>query len=64
MSRDVSFKNYAIVACGTLKPELEYLKTTGFLDAGAIFYTAPGLHQVCDCQYKSDPHDSVKLIHP
>src|SRR5690606_38829327 len=18
----------------------------------------------CDCQYKSDPHDSVKLIHP
>ncbi|CAA7601695.1 Domain of unknown function DUF1638 [Acididesulfobacillus acetoxydans] len=41
----LSFKDYAIVACGTLIPELNYLKDNGFLDA-KIIYTAPGLHQV------------------
>ncbi|KLU58715.1 hypothetical protein CEB3_c47310 [Peptococcaceae bacterium CEB3] len=40
-----SFKDYAVVACGTLIPELNYLKEQGFLDA-KIIYTAPGLHQV------------------
>lgn len=39
------FSDYAIVACGTMIPELNYLKDTGFLD-GTIIYTAPGLHQV------------------
>ncbi len=42
---NVSFKDYAIVACGTMAPELNYLKQTGFLDAKLI-YTTPGLHQV------------------
>jgi len=40
----VSFKDYAIVACGTLIPELNYLKKTGWLDAKLLF-TTPGLHQ-------------------
>ncbi|MDA8443434.1 MAG: DUF1638 domain-containing protein [Peptococcaceae bacterium] len=39
-----SFKEYAIVACGTMIPELNYLKESGFLDAKLI-YTTPGLHQ-------------------
>ncbi|HZK54903.1 MAG TPA: DUF1638 domain-containing protein [Desulfosporosinus sp.] len=39
------FSDYAIVACGVMIPELNYLKETGFLD-GTIIYTAPGLHQV------------------
>lgn len=39
--------DYAIVACGTMIPELNYLKQTGFLQ-GVIIYTAPGLHQVLD----------------
>jgi len=38
---------YAIVACGTMIPELNYLKETGFLE-GVIIYTAPGLHQALD----------------
>ncbi|EGW39258.1 DUF1638 domain-containing protein [Desulfosporosinus sp. OT] len=45
MTRKISFRDYAIVACGTMIPELNYLKETGFLDAQVI-YTAPGLHQV------------------
>lgn len=40
----ISFKEYVIVSCGTLSPELNYLKHTGFLDAKRIFYTRPGLH--------------------
>lgn len=39
--------DYAIVACGTMIPELNYLKETGFLE-GVLLYTAPGLHQVLD----------------
>lgn len=46
MSRAISFKDYAVVACGTMIPELEYLRETGFLDAAKILYTTPGLHQI------------------
>lgn len=42
--KQVSFKDYAIVACGTMAPELNFLKETGFLDCKLI-YTTPGLHQ-------------------
>ncbi|GAB6171548.1 hypothetical protein JCM15765_10260 [Paradesulfitobacterium aromaticivorans] len=45
MGQKVSFKDYAIVACGTMIPELNYLKETGFLEA-KLLYTTPGLHQV------------------
>ena len=40
-----SFSNTAIVACGTMSPELNFLKAEGFLDTPHLFYTAPGLHQ-------------------
>ena len=40
-----SFKGYSIVACGTVRPELTFLKKSGFLDANKILYTAPGLHE-------------------
>jgi len=43
----VSFSNLAIVSCGTLSLELNYLRETGFLDAREILYTTPGLHQDC-----------------
>ena len=46
MRQNVTFKDYAIVACGTMIPELNYLKANGFLDAKIILYTTPGLHQV------------------
>ena len=39
------FKGYAIVSCGTLRGELDYLEDTGFLDADKILFTAPGLHE-------------------
>ena len=41
----LSFADVAIVACGTLSPELNYLRETGFLDTRHILYTRPGLHE-------------------
>jgi hypothetical protein len=46
MPEDLSFKDYVIVSCGTLAPELNYLKKQGFLDAEKIIYTTPGRHEV------------------
>ena len=40
-----SFEKVAVVACGTLSLELNYLKAEGFLDTQHLFYTTPGLHQ-------------------
>ena len=40
-----SFKDVAIVACGTMSPEINFLVKEGFLDTKHIFYTTPGLHQ-------------------
>ncbi len=42
----VSFADTAIVACGTMSLELNYLRDEGFLDTPQILYTVPGLHQV------------------
>jgi len=41
----VSFKDIAIVSCGTMSLELNYLKAEGFLDTQYLYYTTPGLHQ-------------------
>jgi len=46
MEANLSFENYAIVSCGTLAPELNYLRKQGFLDAKKIVYTTPGRHEV------------------
>lgn len=43
MENRVSFQDYAIVACGTVNLELNYLKDSGFLDARKILYTNPGV---------------------
>ncbi len=43
-----SLADTAIVACGTLNPELDFLKSHDLIDPGRIIYTKPGLHQ--DCQ--------------
>ena len=51
---DISFSDMAIVSCGTLSLELNHLKETGFLDAGHIFYTTPGLHE--------DPRDLERQL--
>ena len=40
-----SFSDTAIVACGTMSPELNHLKKEGFLDTPHLIYTTPGLHQ-------------------
>jgi len=45
MQTQASFKNMAIVSCGTLLPELSHLKKSGFLDAKKILYTTPGRHE-------------------
>lgn len=66
---NISFKNHAIVACGTLSPELNYLRETGFLNADKILYTKPGLHEVAcelekqlDRQLKNAREYSLKII--
>jgi hypothetical protein len=41
----VSFSDIAIVSCGTLSLELNYLKDSGFLNTDHLFFTTPGLHQ-------------------
>jgi hypothetical protein len=46
MEEHVSFRDYAIVACGTLNMELNHLKDGGRLDARKILYTKPGRHEV------------------
>jgi len=46
MENRASFQDYAIVACGTVDLELNYLKGSGFLDAKKILYTKPGRHEV------------------
>ena len=42
---NVSFKDIAVVACGTLSMELKALKDDGFLDTDHLLFTSPGLHQ-------------------
>ncbi len=44
--KKLSFKDYVIVSCGTLAPEINYLKNNKFLDAKKILYTKPGRHEV------------------
>ncbi|WP_028321909.1 DUF1638 domain-containing protein [Desulfatiglans anilini] len=43
----VSFAEIAVVSCGTLSLELNYLRKEGFLDTQHLFYTTPGLHEDC-----------------
>jgi hypothetical protein len=42
---EVSFSNIAVVSCGTLSLELNFLKQSGFLDTDHLFFTTPGLHE-------------------
>jgi len=46
MESHLSFRDYAIVACGTLNMELNRLKDIGFLDVSKVLYTKPGRHEV------------------
>ncbi len=41
----ISFSNIAIVSCGTVSLELNYLKNEGFLDTDYLYFTTPGLHE-------------------
>ena len=43
--KNVSFSDTAIVSCGTLSLELNYLKKEGFLDTNYVYFTTPGLHE-------------------
>jgi len=42
---NISFADIAIVSCGTLSLELNYLKKEGFIDTSHLFFTTPGLHE-------------------
>jgi hypothetical protein len=46
MENHASFREHAIVACGTLNMELNYLEDSGFLNAAKLLYTKPGRHEV------------------
>ena len=41
----ISFSDIAVVSCGTLSLELNYLRKEGFLDSSHFFFTTPGLHE-------------------
>ena len=41
----ISFSDIAVVSCGTLSLELNFLKQEGFLDTPHLFFTTPGLHE-------------------
>ncbi|MFO7930849.1 MAG: DUF1638 domain-containing protein [Desulfosalsimonas sp.] len=41
----MSFKDIAIISCGTLTPEFNHLRTEGFLDPAHLYFTTPGLHE-------------------
>ena len=41
----ISFSDIALVSCGTLSLELNFLKQEGFLDTPHLFFTTPGLHE-------------------
>jgi hypothetical protein len=43
---EISFEEFAIVACGTLGLELNHLKQSGFLNARKLLFTKPGRHEV------------------
>lgn len=43
--KELSFSEIAVVSCGTLSLELNYLRKEGFLNTEHFFYTTPGLHQ-------------------
>ena len=45
MERTVDFSPACVIACGTLKPELDALQEQGFLNAKKLMYTGPGLHE-------------------
>ena len=45
MVNNESFSDIAVVSCGTLSLELNYLKKIGFLTTDHLFYTTPGLHE-------------------
>jgi hypothetical protein len=42
---DASFQGLSIVACGTMRAEMRALADEGFLDADALLFTGPGLHE-------------------
>ena len=46
MQDRASFRDYTIVACGTVNLELSHLRGIGFLNARKILYTKPGRHEV------------------
>jgi hypothetical protein len=46
MDKPISFRDYAVVACGTVNMELNKLEKSGALDVRKILYTRPGRHEV------------------
>ena len=61
MSKQVSFEDYSIVSCGTLAPELNYLRKQGFLNTKKIVYTTPGRHEVLK-ELESQLTQKIKLV--
>jgi len=44
-AKRTSFQGHSIVACGTLRREIQALADEKFLDADKVLFTAPGLHE-------------------
>jgi hypothetical protein len=47
-NQSLTFEDRCVISCGMLRPEIEYLVRSGFLDVGRILFTPPGLHALPD----------------
>ncbi len=47
-NQSLTFEDRCLISCGMLRPEIEYLVRSGFLDVDRILFTPPGLHALPD----------------
>jgi hypothetical protein len=47
-NQSLTFEDRCVISCGMLRPEIEYLVRSGFLDVDRILFTPPGLHALPD----------------
>jgi len=48
MENNIDLKDIVIVSCGTLNPEIKYLRENNMLEVQKVLFTAPGLHEDCN----------------
>jgi len=47
MKEKIDLKDIVIVSCGTLNPEIKYMRENNILEVQKVLFTSPGLHENC-----------------